>query len=94
MRRLLATLAFSAFAFSALAGEGYSVSETDIETLMDDPAASAIIQKYLPKTSSDSQFSMTYGLTLEFIKSFDQHGELTDENMEKIQSELSKLPAK
>ncbi len=93
MKRLLIGTLFSLASLSASAGGPYSVSETDIGTLMEDPAARAILETYLPDTVSNEQFGMSYGFTLEFIQGFDPSGEISDENLSKIDAALKALPA-
>lgn len=93
MRKIVMAFAFACLSFSALAAAVYSVEETDIGTLMDDPQSRAILEKYLPKTISNAQFPMAYSFTLRFISAHDQNGELTEENLQKIDAELGKLNA-
>ncbi len=78
------------FSAGVMAGP-YTVRETRIGTLMDDPAARAILEKYLPKTLADSRFNMARMFTLTFIQAHDEHGELTDETLKKVEVELAKL---
>lgn len=93
MRKWVLSFAFllaACFNVNVLA-EPYSVSETRIGTLMDDSAARAILEKYLPKTIADSRFNMARMFTLTFIQAHDEHGELTDETLKKVEVELAKL---
>ena len=55
------------------------------------PNARKVLEKYLPETISNPQFSMAGGMTLAFVAGFDQTGELTAENLEKIEQELAAL---
>jgi hypothetical protein len=91
MRKLVLAFVFTCLSFPALAAAVYTVEETDIGTLMDDPQSRAVLEKYLPKTITNAQFPMAYSFTLRFISAHDQTGELTEENLEKIEVELSKL---
>ena len=93
MRQLLLTAIFffSLFCQPLWADEPYSTEETDIGTLMDDPKSRAILEKYMPKNISDSQFSMARMFTLTFIQAHDRHGELTDENLDKMDAEFAEL---
>ena len=93
MKTLLSALILSATCLVAFAGQKYSTEETDIATLLADPQAQAILEKYLPQTISNPQFSMAHSFTLAFISSFDQTGELTDENLAKIDAEFAVLAA-
>lgn len=89
-----AMLAVSAPA-AAQAGEPtrYSVTETPAGTLIDDPAAAAILQKLIPTVWANEMFqSMGRDLTLKAIQQFE--AVLTDEKLAEIQAELDKLPAK
>ncbi len=94
MQKLAITLAFLWLSLSTLAAAVYTVEETPIGTLMKDPQAHAILEKYLPKTISNDQFPMAYSFTLRFISSYDQTGELTEENLNKIDTELSALESR
>lgn len=91
MKHLLSAIVFSIASVTALAGSDYSVSETTIGVLMKDPAARAVLEKHLPDTTSNAQFAMAEGFTLEFIAGFDQTGELSAENLTKINQELAAL---
>ena len=95
MRNILlaAVLLFSLFSNVLLAGPPYSTSETDIGTLMDDPKALVILQKYIPKNLADPQFEMARMFTLTFIQAHDQHGELSDETLDQIDREFAQLAA-
>lgn len=56
---IVASALVSFFAMSAAIGQAhYSTTETDIGTLMDDPAARAIINKYVPGFSSKDQIGL------------------------------------
>lgn len=83
----------AALGYPALAEERYSVEETKIGVLMEDPEARAILEKYLPQTTSDGQWGMANMFTLRFIQPHDGYGELTDENLEKIDAELAEISA-
>jgi hypothetical protein len=93
MRKSVTALVFAFLSFSALAAAVYSVEDTDIGTLMENPQTHAVLEKYLPNTISNAQFPMAYGFTLQFISAYDETGELTEENLEKINVELSKISA-
>ena len=93
MKQLISAIVFSIVSAVTLAGPTYSVKERTIGDLMKDPAARAILEKHLPSTTSNAQFSMAEGFTLEFIAGFDQTGELTEDNLGKIGQELAALKA-
>lgn len=72
---------------------GYSVSETPVGKLIDDPAAAAVLQKLIPTVWANSMFqSAGRELTLKAIQQYEMV--LTDEKLAEIQAELDKLPAK
>lgn len=91
MKKLISALFLTTISLSVWAGAQYSVQETNIGTLLNDPQARAVLEKHLPKTISNPQFTMAHGFTLAFIQSFDQVGELTDETLEEIDAELAAL---
>ncbi|HEY6131616.1 MAG TPA: hypothetical protein VIV27_06325 [Halioglobus sp.] len=95
MRKVTLATAFvlSLLCNAVLAGPQYSTSETDIGTLMDDPKALVILQKYIPKNLADPQFEMARMFTLTFIQAHDQHGELSDETLDKMDKEFAALAA-
>jgi len=98
MALALVSLQGSTFLFTpAFAQEaqpaGYSVSETLIGKLIDDPAAAAVLQKLIPGVWANSMFqSAGRELTLKAIQQYETV--LTDEKLAEIQAELDKLPSK
>jgi hypothetical protein len=80
---------------SAQAAAGhYSVSETKVGKLLDDPAAAEILKKLIPTVYANDMFqSMGRDLTLKAIQQYEP-GPLSDENLAKIQAEFDKIPAK
>jgi hypothetical protein len=72
----------------------YSVADTPVGKLLDDPAANAILKKMIPTVYSNDMFQ-TQGrtLTLKAIQQYEPDA-LSDENLAKIQAELDKIPAK
>jgi para-nitrobenzyl esterase len=96
---ILAVLAFGALpamivpAAAAAPSAHYSVSTTLIGTLLDDPAAAAVLKKLAPTAFGNEMFR-TQGrdLTLKAVQQYEP--EFTDENLAKIQAEFEKLPAK
>ncbi|TCM20838.1 hypothetical protein EDF56_102501 [Novosphingobium sp. PhB165] len=72
---------------------GYTVTETNIGTLLDDPAAKAIIDKYLPGLSTNPQIDMARSMSLKTVQQY-APDKITDEALSKVQTDLSKLPAK
>jgi para-nitrobenzyl esterase len=71
----------------------YTTAETTIGTLLDDPAAKAILVKYIPQLATSTQIDMARALTLKQIQSY-AADMLTDDTLGKIDWDLSKLPAK
>jgi hypothetical protein len=102
MRPLIAAIALAAsivsgstLAQTAATGakSTYSVSETDIGTLLDDPAARAIVDKYIPGFSSGDQIDMARSMTLTSIQPY-APDQVTDKALAGIAADLAKLPAK
>jgi len=72
----------------------YSVDKTLVGTLLDDPAAAAILKKMIPTVYANDMFqTMGRDQTLHAIQQYEP-GPLSDENLAKIQAEFDKLPAK
>ncbi len=71
----------------------YSVNDTLVGKLIDDPAAAAILQKLIPTVWANELFqTQGRGLTLKAIQQFE--AVLTDEKLAEIQAEFNKIPAK
>lgn len=88
---LLATaLLFSALTFAQ--GGAYSISETPIGTLLDDPASAAVLEEHMPGIASNPQIGAVRGFTLVAVQGLDP-AMLTDETLVEIQADLSDLPA-
>jgi hypothetical protein len=72
----------------------YSVSETLVGKLLDDPAAVAILQRLIPTVYANDMFkTMGRDLTLKAIQQYEPDA-LSDANLAKIQAEFDKIPAK
>jgi hypothetical protein len=71
----------------------YSVEDTDIGTLIDDPAARAIIDKHIPGMTTNSQIEMARSFTLRQIQQF-AADQVTDEVLAKIEADFKVLAAK
>jgi hypothetical protein len=78
---------------AAVAAQPYSTAQTPIGTLLDDPAAKAILMKYVPAIASSPQIAAARGITLKQIQNY-AGDQLTDETLGKIDWDLSKLPMK
>jgi hypothetical protein len=71
----------------------YSVAETKVGTLIDDPAAAAILEKLIPTVWANDMFhSMGRDLTLKDIQQYETV--LSDQKLAEIQAEFDKIPAK
>ena len=78
---------------AAAAATGYSVEDTDIGTLLDDPAAKAVLDKHIPGFSTKDQIDMARSMTLKGIQQY-APDVVTDKVLSDIQVDLSKLPVK
>jgi hypothetical protein len=89
-------LAFSSFAFApafaAPPAGHYSTAETDIGTLLDDPAAKAVINQHVPGFSSRDRIDMARSMTLKALQPYDPT--FTDKLLAEIDVDLAKLPVK
>lgn len=72
--------------------DAYNVEATDIGTLLDDPAAKAIVDKHLPGFTANDQISMARGMTLKSVQQY-APDMVTDKALAGIQADLAKLPA-
>lgn len=85
-------LAAPAFAQAAQPAH-YSVTDTLVGKLIDDPAAAAILQKLIPTVWANEMFqSLGRELTLKAIQQYETV--LTDQKLAEIQAEFDKIPAK
>jgi hypothetical protein len=71
----------------------YTTAETDIGTLLDDPASKAVLVKTLPGFADNPQIEMARSMTLKQIQAFAGDA-LSDEKLAAVDAELAKLPAK
>lgn len=105
MRKTLMTLALASLAAAglpmgpapaiaqAVQPAHYSVAETLVGKLIDDPAAAAILQKHIPTIWANEMFqSAGRELTLKAIQQYETV--LTDQKLAEIQAEFDKIPAK
>lgn len=65
----------------------YKVQETDLGTMLDDPASKAILLKHIPEIVNSPQIEMGRGMTLAQLQQF-AGDQLTDEKLATIQTEL------
>ena len=89
---LLALAPTVAFA-QAPAAKPYTTAETTIGTLLDDPAAKAVLAKYVPELVNGGQADQARPLTLKAIQQY-APDRFTDKLLAEIDAELAKLPAK
>lgn len=94
---IAASLAFSSVAgtcaYAQAPGAHISTAETDIGTLLDDPAARAVIDMHIPDFSSRDQIDMARSMTLKGIQQYDS-ATIADKALAEIDADLAKLPAK
>lgn len=95
---LIATGPLAAMCGPALAQETeqsaqqpYSVSETAVGTLLDDPEAAAILERLIPTVYANEMFqTMGRDQTLQAIQQYEP-AVLTDEKLAEIQAEFEEL---
>lgn len=78
---------------AAAASDHYSTAATPIGTLLDDPAAKAVLLKYIPDTVNNPQIDMARGMTLKDTQQY-APDMVSDQKLAQIDAELAKLPAK
>ena len=70
----------------------YSVQETQVGTLLDDPAAAAILEKHMPGFTTNDKISAARGFTLATLQTFVPS--ITDQILADIDKDLKNLPPK
>jgi hypothetical protein len=75
----------------AFAG-GFTTADTDIGTLLDNPATKAILDKLMPGFSTNEQVQMARPMTLRAVQQFAPN-EIKTEVLDQIDAEFTKLPA-
>ena len=88
-----AAVAQPAAAPAAAAADHYSTAATPIGTLLDDPAAKAVLVKYIPEVVNNPQIDMARGMTLKDTQQY-APDMVSDQKLAQIDAELAKLPAK
>lgn len=68
----------------------YTTSDTEIGTLLDDPAAKAILEKIVPGLTTNDQIDMARSMTLKSIQQFSPD-EITDQRLAQLDAEFAKL---
>ena len=71
----------------------FSVEDTDLGTLLDNPGTKAILVKYVNDMVSNPQIDMARSMTLKQLQQY-AGDTLTDAKLAMIEAELSKLPTK
>lgn len=71
----------------------YSTATTEIGTLLDDPAAKALLDKYIPGMSTNDQVDMARGMTLKDIQQYSPD-QINDKVLANLDAEFAKIPAK
>jgi cytochrome P450 len=71
----------------------YSTADTKIGSLLDDPAAKAVLDKYFPGVSSDKRIAMAKSMTLRAVQKF-APDKFTTEALDAVDAELALLPVK
>ena len=70
----------------------YTTTDTDIGTILDNPALKAIVDKYIPNFSSGDNVDMARSMTLKGIQQF-APDVITDQVLSQIDAEFSKVSA-
>jgi cytochrome P450 len=71
----------------------YSTAETKIGSLLADPAAKAVLDKYFPGVSSDKRIGMAKGMSLRAVQKF-APDKFTTEALDAADAELASLPVR
>lgn len=90
---LSAMPAFAGDPVPAAAGAAMTTSQTDLGTLLDNPAAKAVLQKYISQLISNPQIEMARSMTLKQLQGFAGDA-LSDATLANIDADLSKIPVK
>jgi len=77
----------------APAAASYTTENTDLGTLLDDPAAKAVLTKHIPDVISNPGIDNARGMTLKQVQQY-AADQLTDKVLAEIDVDLAKLPAK
>lgn len=84
------TPAAPARAPAAATAPKYTSAATDIGTLLDDPAAKAILEKHIPGMTTNDQVDMARAMTLKDIQQYSPD-DITDVKLAAIDADLAKL---
>jgi len=78
---------------TATAQTAYTTEDTDIGSLLDDPAAAAIIDKHMPGFSTNPETELARGMTLKQIQPY-AADTITDELLQSMDADFAALAAK
>lgn len=78
---------------AAPAAAPMSTATTDLGTLLDNPAAKAVLQNYIAQMIANPQIEMARSMTLKQLQGFAGDA-LTDATLANIDADLAKIPAK
>lgn len=78
---------------TAAAPAHYTTADTDIGTLLDDPAAKAVLDKHMPGFSTRDQIDMARSMTLKGVQQYAPEM-ITDKVLSDIDVDLAALPVK
>lgn len=97
MRSLIVTAVLaSSFVFASAIAQttaAYSTEATDLGTLLDDPAARAVLEKHVPTLINNSQIEMARSMTLKGLQQY-AADTVTDAALAAIDADLAKLAKK
>ena len=71
----------------------YTTTDTTVGTLLDDPAAKAVVAKYLPDIINNPQVERARGITLKQMQTYVPDS-VPDAVLAKIDADLAALPAR
>lgn len=71
----------------------YTTADTDLGTLLDNPAAKAVLEKYIPDMVKSEQIGAARPMTLKSLQQY-AGDTLTDSVLAKIDADLAKVPVK
>ena len=82
----------SAPALAPQATPYYTLDDSTIGELLDDPTTKAILVKHLPEVVNGEGIDRARGMTLPAIQPFSQ-GKITDEQLAAVEKDLATVPA-
>lgn len=71
----------------------FKTSETPVGDILDNPAAAAVVKKYLPELVGNEQINMARGMTLKAIQQYSADT-VTDQKLSEIDADFAKLGGK